>query len=435
MKKNYILLVVIALLMGQMMFSSCAKKEGMDMKVVLETSQKELLVTYAYNTEDSAFVEAIRITDSICSVDTGTYLNNFAKVWGQYFPQERLTALFFPKLQDKINQNATNDEVLAALKAEYAAAVTKTVEVLTGRLDDFDLYDFKVGQSDTLGLITLDLEGVKDTARLMNVIQACGRLEFWETYELEDVFAYFDQADRLLKAIFTPVTKRKAGDSTSNVVAVADTVATDTAGNDAPDIKEYYKEHPLFAKLNMSIVQDASGNSKPSSGPLVGYCKIKDTARVNYMMRFPAVEAVFPRDFRLAWAARPDADNKDMLQLIAIRISQRDGTPYLSGTVVTDASADEAENDMPMVKITMNAEGAKIWQRMTRENINRSIAIMLDGYVYSYPNVQSEIAEGKSSITGNFTKEEASDLAAIIKAGMMPLSVRVIECQTVIIPE
>ncbi len=434
MKKPNTLVIILVLMMGIFAFASCKKKEGVDMKLVLKTSQKDMLVSMAGTYSDSTFVAAIKLTDSINAIDTnGAYIDQFAAIWKQKFTQSKLTMYFFIALQDTLSQTASNDEVIEVVKAKYKSAVGKTAKVLKSRLEDYDLYDYDVALSDTLGLINLQLEGVKDTGRIMHLITACGNLEFWETFEYADLQENFNKVDGMLKIIFTPRASRKSNDSTTTDTAVPDTSAVEKEKASDPQQKYFY-EHPLFAKMEMAVVKDEKGRMTAAKGPVVGYCKIKDTARINYMLRFPSVKKLLPLDLKLAWTQRPDDKNKDKLALVALKM-QRDGSATIKGTVIVDASCEIEENKMPQVNMEMNEEGTNLWSRVTANNIGRCIAIVLDGYVYTYPTVQSEIPNGNSSITGNFTKEEAENLAMIIKSGMMPLHVTVVKCSTVAVPE
>jgi SecD/SecF fusion protein len=425
MKTFSTILLAMAMLFGLFSFNACKKKEGMDLKVVLEASQRDLLFKLSGNSQDSIFLEAIKGADSLCLVDTNDYFNLFATSFAKHDPLAKLCAIFFMQMPEQLSILSTNEEVIAKIRAEFDVAVTKTAEVLKGRLEDYDLYAYEVTLSDTVGLISLKLEGVKDTARIMNMIQACGRLEFWETEEFSELLPYFNQADALLKELLAPKTSKKTKDTTNVDTAVADSVASDSTGNQPTEQQIYAKEHPLFAKLNLSIAQDAQGAYAAAKGPAIGYCKVKDTARVNYLLRLKAIKNLFPRDVQVAWTARPDKEKGNMLQLVALK-AQRDGTPAMTGEFVTSASSGAGENEIPEVSIEMNAEGAKLWKRLTGESIGKSIAILMDGYVLTFPTVQSEITEGRSMITGNFTIEEASDLAGLIKAGMMPVSVKVL---------
>jgi SecD/SecF fusion protein len=430
MKKTNTLFLAIIIVFGLLTFVSCKKKEGMDLKVTLKTSPKEMLNKLSYDVTDTAFVETIRIADSLSAVDTSNYFSLFAKAWGQLYPQERFTHIFYIQLKDKISQNSSNEEALAAIRAQYKDAISKTAEVLRGRLDDYDLYEYEVTLSDTIGLIHLELEGVKDTARIIKLIQACGNLEFWETYEYKDVYSYFNQADALLKAIFDKASSVKSKDSTDSFTEneQGNATSSDSIGDKQSEQEKVAKEHPLYSKLKANLVKDEKGKFySPAKGPVVGFCKIKDTARVNYLMNIPVVKKLFPIDVRFAWTVRPDKDKKNMLELLALKVSQRDGSAPINGTVVTDAKREKGENGIDEILITMNDEGARLWGLMTEANIGKSIAMLVDGYVYTYPTVQAKITEGKSKITGNFTTEEATDLALILKASMMPLSVSVVK--------
>jgi SecD/SecF fusion protein len=413
MKRPIVFNLTIVLILSIFVLSACKKKEGFDLKMTLETSQKEMVVLLSQNSLDTTFVEAIRLADSITAVDTGDYISIFARAWEMQVPVKPMYPIFIGQLKDKVSDTTSNEEMIVVIRSEYKAAVTKTAEVLKLRLDDYDVFDYNVRVSDTVGLIMVNVEGVKDTARTMQLILMQAKLEFWETYAAKDVKDYFAKADGLLKIMFDRARNKKRNDST----AVGDSLAVDTSGSQETEYQKYSKEHPLYAKLEMG---------KEKDGPAVGTSKIKDTARVNYLLKLEPIAALFPRDLYLAWTVKPENEKKEILSLIAIK-TPIDGVAPLTGSAVEKSYVNEREDKSVEVMIDMNDEGAEIWKNLTAANIGKSIAIMVDGYVYTYPTVMNEIPEGKSAITGNFTLEEAQDLALLLKAGMLPLNVKVID--------
>ncbi|MDR4988840.1 MAG: protein translocase subunit SecD, partial [Bacteroidales bacterium] len=197
--------------------------------------------------------------------------------------------------------------------------------------------------------------------------------------------------------------------------------------DDLEDFRDFARENPLFAYLTPAFFQDQAGNMRPGQGPVVGYAAVQDTARVNSMLKQPQIRSIFPRNMRLYWNVKPARGSENTHELVAIRETTRDGTAPLTGEVITDARQDFSPTGQVEINMAMNSEGARVWRRLTADNIGKSIAIVLDDYVYSFPTVQSEIAGGRSQISGQFTIQEAQDLANILRAGSLPAPARIVE--------
>jgi SecD/SecF fusion protein len=287
----------------------------------------------------------------------------------------------------------------------------------------------------------VELPGVKDPARVRKLLQGTAKLEFWETYNYAEVYNYFAEANKRLVAIrgldqtastsettaSTTGTEATAADSDTSS-SLLDKLESDTSSAAQGDrsFEEYAKENPLNAYLMPAFFQGEDGQYYPGEGATVGFAAIKDTANINAMLR--QTNSVFPRNLKLAWTVKPRDAGTDILELVALKVTSRDGTAALAGDVIVDARQDYDQVGNVEVSLSMNSEGARVWKRLTGENIGKQVAIVLDNHVYSFPSVRSEIPNGMSSISGgNMTLEEAQDLANILKAGKMPAPAHIVE--------
>jgi SecD/SecF fusion protein len=346
-------------------------------------------------------------------------------------------------LRDKINFNSTNAQVLDVIRKETDAAIDNSFNILRTRIDRFGVAQPNIQQLQTKGRILVELPGVKDQARVRNLLQGTAQLEFWETYENQEVYQYLLAANQKIKDMQGSTVAPVATDSlstTATEVAPADTAKTESSlleelsGTTSTDtsavdnMADFKKEYPLFALLNPST--DQSGQLYP--GPVVGMAHFKDTIQINQYLHQPQIRNIFPQNMIFRWTAKPTGANGNYYRLIALKVTSRDGRAPLDGDVITDARQDfDQLGSNPEVAMSMNSEGAKTWQRMTKENIGKSIAIVLDDYVRSFPTVQNEISGGRSSITGLESIEEAKDLANVLKSGKMPAPARIVEEQVV----
>ncbi|MCK5729700.1 MAG: protein translocase subunit SecDF, partial [Draconibacterium sp.] len=312
--------------------------------------------------------------------------------------------------------------------------------IIRTRIDRFGVAQPNIQQLQTKGRILVELPGVKDQNRVRNLLQGTAMLEFWETYENQEVYQYMLLANQKIKEMETSnvadstevsteaVTENnEAVDTTdtensllSELEAGAETDSTSSLDN----LADFKNEYPLFALLNPST--DQQGQLFP--GPIVGMAHFKDTSAINTYLNHPQVKGLFPRNMTFRWTAKSVDAEENYFRLIALKVTTRDGRAPLDGDVITDARQDfDQFGSSPEVTMYMNSEGDKIWSRMTKENIGKSIAIVLDGYVRSFPTVQGEISGGRSSITGLESIEEAKDLANILKSGKMPAPARIIQ--------
>ena len=440
------------LFLKEFTYRECKEREinlGLDLKggmnVILEVSVVDVIKSLSNYNTDPTFLQAIEAAKAAQKAEGGQ--TNFVTLFGQCFekidPNASLAAIFNTTvLKDKVNFNSTNAEVLNVLRDETEAAIANSFQILRTRIDRFGVAQPNIQRLGNTGRILVELPGIKDSERVRKLLQGTANLEFWETYDNTEVQQYLIEANAKIKeindlkeaesgsvAVAEQPEESKAESAESN--SLIDKLAADsTATEDVTSADEIAKNYPLFAVLNPMYSQDG----RPRQGAAVGYAHFKDTAAVNAMLNEPLVKALFPRNLKLLWGVKSFDDAGNYFELIAIKVTSRDGQPALSGDVVTDASDEYAQGrGVSEVSMSMNAEGARKWARITKENIGKSVAIVLDNYVYSYPTVQTEIKGGRSSITGNFTVAEAKDLANILKSGKMPAPAR-IEQETIVGP-
>jgi len=423
-------------------YKECKEREinlGLDLKggmnVMLEVSVTDLIRSLSNNSQDSSFLKAMEVAQKMPGSEH--FVTKFGKAFQQVAPNARLAAIFStPELRDKINFESTNDQVIKILRAEADNAINNSFNILRNRIDKFGVAQPNIQRLENSGLILIELPGIKEPERVRKLLQGTANLEFWETYEFSELFNNFIAANNALAEIQDATAKTDSIKSTSNkeLTAKKDTVtdellaklkATSTEDSLSATQADQTKKYPLFSLLQPNLYQD-----QPAPGPLVGYAHVKDTARVNEILRMPKIKALFPVDVKFLWGVKPPKWDKSesLYELIALKVTSRDGKAPLDGGVITDAREAFGETKgSAEVDMSMNAEGARVWARMTGENIGRCIAIVLDNYVYSYPRVQSEIKGGRSQITGDFTINEAKDLANILKSGKMPAPARIVQ--------
>lgn len=423
---------------------------GLDLKggmnVVLEISVEDIVRALSNYSTDKAFNDAIALAkQKQVGGSNEDFITLFVRSFEEIDPNARLAAVFGTvELKDRINFNSTNADVQKVLEAETNSAIDNAFNVLRNRIDRFGVVQPNISHLQPRGRILVELPGVKDPQRVRDLLQGTANLEFWETYENAEVIGYLMQANDYLRSIMPAETvatvtgtgaettaagaeATAAGQDTTGEKSLLDMVSSDTAAAaEASSLEEFTRQNPLFGVLRPNVTPE--GQPEPSS--IVGFAAGKDTARVNRFLAMNQVRSLFPRELKFYWSQNPykwDPTNT-LYELHAIKITTRDGRAPLTGDVVTAARPSTGVTGADIkVDFSMNAEGAKIWQRMTRDNIGRCIAVVLDDYVRSYPRVQNEIAGGNTEITGDFTLEEAEDLANILKSGKMPAPARIIQ--------
>lgn len=431
---------------------------GLDLKggmnVVLEVSIGEIVKAMAGpNSVNPIFQQAMASAYQKQRASQKDFVTLFGEAFEETDPNAKLASIFNTvELKDKISYNSTNDEVLDVLRDETNSAFDRTFNILRTRIDRFGVTQPNIQKLPGSGRILVELPGIKDPSRVRKLLQGTARLEFWETYQYTEVYNYFIEANNRLRTILgaeeitTDTTARPdtpAGDTLPELAqtepepvdtaktesSLLDQLEKDTTQPLSPDqqsFDEYAQEYPLNAYLLPSIDRAEDGNYYPVESATVGVARIQDTARVNSMLK--KVANVFPRNMKLVWTVKPRTPDSDYLELIALKVTSRDGSAALSGDAVVDARQDYDQNGNVEVSLSMNSEGARVWKRLTGENIGKQVAIVLDNYVYSFPSVRSEIPNGMSSISGgNMRLEEAQDLANILKAGKLPAPARIVE--------
>ena len=430
---------------------------GLDLKggmnVTLEVSVKDIVNALAgANATDPTFQQAMQLASERQQKSEGDFVTLFGQAYEEVDPNAKLASIFLFEFKDKgITVNSTNSEVLKVLKEESDGAIDRSYQILRTRIDRFGVAQPNIQKLEGSGRILVELPGIKDPKRVRKLLQGTAQLEFWETYNFSELYQYFDEANAKLaektKAANalneeTEVENPTEGEEVAeaqNEVAEADTTKTDSGLLDqiAEDNKEeelsedealakYQAANPLYALLQPSYTQNG-----PAQTARVGIAQVKDTANINRMLAETA--NLFPRTMKLAWTVKPESygGEAEFLELVALKMS-RDNKCALGGEVITDARQDYGQSNQVEVTLQMNSEGAKAWKRLTGENIGKQVAIVLDNYVYSYPVVNDEIPNGRSSISGGGMQiEEAQDLANILKAGKLPAPARILEEQVV----
>nr|WP_319510744.1 protein translocase subunit SecDF [uncultured Draconibacterium sp.] len=416
---------------------------GLDLKggmnVTLQVEVQDIIRAMSNNSDDETFNAALALATKNQENSTKDYVTLFGEAFEEIDPNARLASIFNTlELRDQVNFNTTNAEVLRIIDEQTKAAIANAFNIIRTRIDRFGVAQPNIQNLQTSGRILVELPGVKDQNRVRSLLQGTANLEFWETYENQEVYQYMLQANERIKEMQV-LESEKSADVTADEVTEAEAVADTTensllseleagaAGDTTatPDnLAAFREQYPLFALLNPST--DQTGQLYP--GPVVGMANAKDTSQINTYLHNPQIRSVFPRDMKFAWTAKSVDEAGNFYRLIALKVTTRDGKAPLDGGVITDARQDYDQfGTNPEVAMQMNAEGAKIWQRMTKENVGKSIAIVLDGYVRSFPNVNGEIPGGRSSITGLESIEEAQDLANVLKSGKMPAPARIIQ--------
>jgi SecD/SecF fusion protein len=423
-------------------FKECQKKElnlGLDLKggmnVILEVSVEDILKALSNYNPDKTFNTALAKAKEDQKQSQADYLTLFGKAFQETDPNAKLASIFgTPELREKINFNSSNAEVLKVLDTEVASAITNAFNILRTRIDRFGVVQPNITNLSTKGRILIELPGQTNPKRVRELLSGTANLEFWETYENSEIIGYLSAANNLLKEIqvntSTAAADQKAAavtaDTTNKDQSLLDLIAKDTTKTAGTGTREEFTlQNPLFGLLSPRVSPE--GQPLPSS--MIGMASSKDTARINGLLSMNQVKALFPRDLRMMWSQNPYKydPTKTLFELHAIKVTTRDGRPPLDGAVITSARTSSGVTGSEVkVDMSMNAEGAKTWARMTRENIGRCLAVVLDGYVRSYPRVQNEITGGSTEITGDFTIEEADDLANILKSGKLPAPARII---------
>ena len=402
---------------------------GLDLKggmnVIMEVSIPDVVKILANNSADKDFNAALNAAKKEFISSQEDFVDIFAKQYAQIAPNGKLSTFFATsQLKDRVNVQSTNEEVIAVLKEEVENAVNNSFNVLRTRIDRFGVAQPNIQELEgKQGRIMVELPGVKEPERVRKLLQGSANLEFWETYEYAELADAFYAIDRRMAEA---AAMEESGNTEAEPAATEENSQEDLAAllnsnessNTAAQMEELKKTNPLFARLNPSSYQD---------GCIVGISHYNDTAFVNTVLASNEMKTLLPRDLKLVWGVKAIDTKEQYYELYALKVTNKNGQAAMTGEAVMNSTADFDNYGRPSVSMTMNTEGARNWAKLTKQNINRCIAIVLDGYVYSAPNVENEITGGNSQITGSFTVEDTQDLANVLKSGKMPAPAKIVQ--------
>ncbi len=407
------------------------------MNVMLEISVEDVVRALSNDSKDPIFNQALAQAREAQKNSSSDYITLFVEAYEQLSNGGRLSYIFnTPELRELITPNSTNEEVVKVLRDQADSAIENSYNVLRSRIDRFGVTQPNIQRLENSGRILVELPGVKEPERVRKLLQGTASLEFWATYDNTEIYPVLMQANTVIRDLAeagqviiedTVVTEETVPGTDSVLVEENTLVAQldslqpgESAGQAAMEA-----QFPLFAKLS-PVADPQSG--QVGSGPVIGHALSFDTSAVNKYLNLPQVRALLPRDIKLMWGIKPIDPAETIYELYAIKANTRDGKAPLDGGVVVEAREEYAQQGASAeVSMVMSAAGARTWARMTADNVGRSIAIVLDGYVYSAPRVNQEITGGRSSISGNFTINEARDLANVLKSGKLPAPARIIQ--------
>ena len=427
----------------------CREKQlnlGLDLKggmnVILEVSVPDIVRGLSGNSKDPMFNQAMELAVARSRESQKDFVDLFYEAFKELDPNARLAAVFSTAdLKDEVSLQSTNDEVIAVIKDRVDAAVSNSFTVLRTRIDRFGVVQPNLQRLETNGRILIELPGVKEPERVRKLLQGSANLEFWETYNLTEIYNGLMDANHALSEILEEEEPAPAEVETPAVAEAEARVEAEPESAGALDsltaaidmsvqaedsvalMEQFRRDNPLFALLQLS-----TNNGQIMETPAIGVAAARDTAKVSAYLNMRQVKETLPRDLAFRWAVKSVDEQGRYFYLYAIKVTSRDGKAPLEGNVITDASSSLSQFQTSFeVDMTMNPEGAKAWARLTKENIGRCIAIVLDGMVYSAPRVNTEIEGGRSQITGDFTQEEAKDLANVLKSGKMPAPSHIVQ--------
>ena len=429
----------------------CLEKEislGLDLKggmnVVLELNVADVVRSLSNNNQDEHFNQALTTAYQRQATSQKDFIDLFVEEYKKLDPNAPLAGVFSTfELKEKITPQSTDAQVISVIREELKSAIDNSFNVLRTRIDRFGVVSPNIQRLETTGRILVELPGVKEPERVRKLLQGSANLEFWETYTLPEIYQHLVAADNVLAAALKGTTTTEVEDTVVEQAPVAEeTPVADAAGTNEADsllaeigsaqdteatqsFEEFAKEHPLFALLQINQY-----NGQLSPGTVVGYASVNNIDKINEYLNMKQVKDVLPRNLSLKWGVKAIDERETLYELYAIKVSNRDGSPALGGDVVTDANADFVQQGgraEQQVSMSMNAEGAKAWAKLTKDNIGKPVAIILDEMVYSAPVVNQEITGGRSQISGNFTPEEAKDLANVLKSGKMAASIHIVQ--------
>ena len=421
--------------LGVYSLKDCREMEiglGLDLKggmnVILEVSVPDVVKTLADNKPDEAFNAAVAEAAKQQITSQEDFITLFVREYKKQAPDGKLAEIFATQqLKDKVNTRSTDAEVEAVLREEVKAAVENSYNVLRTRIDRFGVVQPNIQTLEgKMGRIMVELPGIKEPERVRKLLQGSANLEFWETYEASEIVPILVSADsraRDILSVSEATDSVEVKEEAAPAISAKDSLTAALKGETAEakvDMEQLKKEHPLLSVLQLN---------QSGIGCIVGYADYNDTIQINKVLNMKEVKNILPRGLKLMWGVKASDMDKTgrIFELYAIKSTQRNGRAPLEGDVIVNARDEFDQFNKPCVSMSMNTDGSRRWAVLTKQNVGREIAIVLDGYVYSAPRVNGEITGGNSQITGNFTPEVTKDLANVLKSGKMPAPARIVQ--------
>lgn len=409
---------------------------GLDLKggmnVMLQVQLEDLVRAIAKDNATPEFEKALALAKERSVNSRADFITLFADAWKEVSNGQRLAQVFGTyEMRDRVKPESTDEQVIAIIREDADAAVSNSFNVLRNRIDRFGVTQPSIQKLGNSGRILVELPGVKEPERVRKLLQGTASLEFWTTYDYTEIAPYLSEANSFLAQYLNDAEETVAPADTLTAAPADSSLINEEISQNTEDAKKldaYKKQNPLFAILSLS---QARGSA------CIGYAQAGDTALVNKYLNIQQVKDLFPSEFRPMWSVKPSErfEGSNIYELVAINDKSNKNAAPLDGGAVTDArvsyNGQGRNQGNPTVSMTMNAEGANVWARLTKDNIGKQIAIVLDGLVYSYPVVNTEITGGSSEISGNFDVEEATDLTNVLKSGKLPAPAKIIQEQVV----
>ena len=402
---------------------------GLDLKggmnVILEVSIPDVVKALANNSQDPEFVETLAAAKKVSVSSQENFVDIFAREYARIAGADAKLSKFFAtsNLKEKINSQTSNEECISVLKTEVNNAVSNSFLVLRARIDRFGVAQPNIQElAGKQGRIMVELPGIKEPERVRKLLQGSANLEFWETYKYSEIQDVLTRIDSRLALNYADESADDAQEAVEETSAQSDeldlTTNDEVAQSTKAQIEAARKRNPLLARLQPYGYADSW---------VAGIAVYSDTAEINRMLASPEAKQYIPRDLKFMWGVKPMDGTEQIFELYCIKSDNKNGQADLSGDVVVDSKADFDQHGNPVVSMAMNTEGARRWATLTKQNIGRGVAIVLDGYVYSAPRVNDEITGGRSEISGNFTVEDTQDLANVLKSGKMPAPAKIVQ--------
>lgn len=425
-------------------YAFCKAKEinlGLDLKggmnVTMEISLAELVKSLAGNTDDANFNKALSTAQTQLNAGGKDFISLFVTEFEKLSPNVKLADFF--SNQDNattLKPDASNSDVKSYLSKEATSAIDRSFIIIRSRIDGFGVVSPNMQKQEGTNRILIEMPGVQDKERVHKLLQGSAELQFWQVYDNQEVYPVMENINKTLSASLkiTDTTAAKSADTAAaggKLAGLAKAKDTkDTSG--AAKIQEQAKSNPLFALMTPPSYTGENGQPALRPGPVVGWTAQKDTAKVNAFFKRPEIASIIPQSYKFMWSVKPaelgNTGGPKIFELYAIKVTSTDGKPDLGGDAISDARHDFDQKGKPEVTMYMTGEGAQKWKKLTAEMaaVKGAIAIVLDNQVYSAPNVQNEIPNGISSITGSFTVNDTQDLSNILKAGKLPAPARIV---------